>query len=711
MVTEFYLPALAALGQLANVTVYEPRESVSTEIRTRFPEARVCSSDYRVALADPAVAERFDAAVIALPNRFHEEAVALALNRSLHVLCEKPLALTREACLHLARCSEDVNKLLMVGMVRRLVPSLQALRSALQDGLIGNVKGVDIEDGEPYAWLSTTPAPFLPENGGVLADMGVHYLDIVESLLGPLNPVAYRDDSRGGVEANAEFRLNTETDIPVRLALSRTARLRNTTIVRGERGELVLTKNGFAECSWQTDDGLEGRLRPARPFRSGPWAPTLESCFIEQFANLSLLVAGEEVPYVNAREAASTVGLIEWAYDRPGRGAVDLKDDPSPRPILPASSVVVTGGTGFVGTNLVDRLTSLGCEPVVVPVRSYRTAAPVARFPVDMRQIDLLDSESVARSLTGTRYVFHLAYGRDGDNASRATLEGTRHVVEGAIAAGVEAVVVLSTMYVFGHPRTRESVDETWPYAPAGGEYGTSKAHMERWCLERAETSSETRIVVLNPSCVYGPWGKTYTSMPAEMAAKGSFCWIDGGVGMANYTYVDNLVDAMIVAATSTAGHGQRFIINDGTVSWKEFLTPLLGRFADGLPSYSREHLEALERSRRAGPRQILGAVVRDRELRQALMTRPGMQKTVAAVQRWAPRALDRVRQVSRAPEIEPDTPAGSPPVWLADLFGPTTSRFSSQRARQVLGWEPAVTLADGQSRSADWLRSMRILE
>ena len=48
----------------------------------------------------------------------------------------------------------------------------------------------------------------------------------------------------------------------------------------------------------------------------------------------------------------------------------------------------------------------------------------------------------------------------------------------------------------------------------------------------------------LLPSCVYGPGGTTFTELPAKLASEGSFAWISDGQGIANYVFVDNLIDA-----------------------------------------------------------------------------------------------------------------------------------------------------------------------
>ena len=123
--------------------------------------------------------------------------------------------------------SSKAGRIVDVNMCRRYLPSIVAMRRALQDGLIGDLVSVDLEDGEAYAWSPASSAPFDRENGGVLADMGVHYLDLIEHLVGRLEPRAYRDDWAGGVEANALLELETETHIPVQIALSRTRELRN----------------------------------------------------------------------------------------------------------------------------------------------------------------------------------------------------------------------------------------------------------------------------------------------------------------------------------------------------------------------------------------------------------------------------------------------------------------------------------------------------
>jgi predicted dehydrogenase/nucleoside-diphosphate-sugar epimerase len=713
---ELYLPALRSVPEVEAVVVVDADPDAVRRLRAIGHDGPVLT-----ARADDFFADRkrrdalgLEAVVVALPNACHESATIQALECGLSVLCEKPLALSAAACRRMTETADASGKVAAVGMVRRLSAAVAACREALAAGLIGTVTGVDAEDGTPFGWLSDTGAFFRPENGGVLADMGAHYLDLLQELVGQLRPVRYRDDWRGGCEANCTYELVTADGVPVRLALSRDRTLRNAMVITGNKGELVLTKDDFAACLWRpAGQDLEARLTPTRLPDGGEPPATFLACFARQFAEFAQAVRGDRPVQSTLEQAARVTGLIEWAYDRRDRDSEKRPAAPS-GPSLDAGAAVVTGGTGFIGGRLVERLTELDCQPLVVPVRNYHSCVESARFPVVLPRINLLDAADARRAVQGARYVFHLAYGNSGRDAARVTVQGTRNVVEAAIAAGAEAVVVLSTMYVFGHPDTDAEVDETWPYDPAGGEYGRSKMRMERWCLKRAADSGRTRIAVLNPSCVYGVGGKTYTRLPVLFAQAGQFCWVEDGRGTANYTYVDNLIDAIVLAARTPEVHGRRLIINDGCCTWRELLEPMLGPWAEEVPSYTVAELRTLacRAAPRARLRDVLRAAARSRELIDAVDRFPVAGRLKRGLLRLIPRLrVEAPSTLQCAVAAANANHRPVPPDWLADVFGPTRTRFSAAQARSVLGWAPRVTLAEGQARAVEWLRTMRFLD
>jgi nucleoside-diphosphate-sugar epimerase/predicted dehydrogenase len=701
VVRELHIPALERLTWCAAATVLDVSDRVAAELRELCPALAVSQDSFREVLRRPQTQEAFDGVVVALPNHMHEEAVALSLEAGLPVLCEKPLANESETCRRLDRIARHYNRPLSVAMVRRLVPWVCATRNALRGGLIGNLESITIEHGGRFQWPTRSETYFSKEHGGLLVNMGVHYLDMVEDWVGPLMPLEYEDDFEGGVEANFAFRLRTENGARVHLRLSYTHQLENKVILCGSKGKITADVNSFDECVWQSHEvGTTAILRSTKPFRSGDWPRDLISCFVEQFHEFHLVIRGEETPRVSANSSADTLELIEWGY----RNRRSIFSVPGPRsasrPTLEAAPAVITGGTGFIGGKLVERLAELRLRDVRVLMRSVMTSANVARFQVQRVHADLLDYQRTKSALRGVRYVFHLAYG-----TTEATVQGTRNVVEAAIAVGAEVVVVVSTASVFGLPRTATPIDERFPYRSILGEYGRSKAKAERYALHRAKSSGATRIVVINPPAVYGPSGSLFTEFPARAAREGSFCWIEGGRGKVNYVYVDNLVDALLLAAQNPKANGERFIISDGSTTFRKFLTPLLDGYAETLPSFTRRQLLDMERSGRPGLRDFLRALTSD-EMMTVIRDTPVLAVSKRFVARQLEPFYQRLKLKRQAVQASAPAPAIlAPPSWLADIFGPIEIEFSSAKARDILGWSPMVTLENGIQASVEWLR------
>ena len=135
--------------------------------------------------------------------------------------------------------------------------------------------------------------------------------------------------------------------------------------------------------------------------------------------------------------------------------------------------VLVTGGTGFVGANLVRELIGDG-HRVRVLARKGGDRRALEGCSVDIAEGDLLDVDSVRAAVAGARRVYHVAadyrlWAPDPRALYRANVDGTRHVLEAAALAGVERIVYTSTVGAVGIPRTaapvtsgRLSVSRTW---------------------------------------------------------------------------------------------------------------------------------------------------------------------------------------------------------------------------------------------------------
>src|SRR5262249_29107169 len=155
--------------------------------------------------------------------------------------------------------------------------------------------------------------------------------------------------------------------------------------------------------------------------------------FVEQLVRFVSAARGGRCD-VSAREAADTVGLVEWAYGRRNaRPRVEVSE-----PV----QYVVTGATGFIGSRLVERLVQNPENVITAPVRRYRNCASIARHAsVALQHGDLFDEEALRRMLAGKRYLVHLAYANENAESYRVNVEGTQNLVRAAAACGIKSMV------------------------------------------------------------------------------------------------------------------------------------------------------------------------------------------------------------------------------------------------------------------------------
>jgi dihydroflavonol-4-reductase len=172
--------------------------------------------------------------------------------------------------------------------------------------------------------------------------------------------------------------------------------------------------------------------------------------------------------------------------------------------------VLVTGGTGFVGANLVRELIGDG-HHVRVLARKGGDRRALEGCSVDIAEGDLLDVDSVRAAVAGARRVYHVAadyrlWAPDPRALYRANVDGTRHVLEAAALAGVERIVYTSTVGAVGIPKDGTPGDERTPVCLADmvGPYKASKFLAERVADELAARGAP--VVTVNPSAPIGPW-------------------------------------------------------------------------------------------------------------------------------------------------------------------------------------------------------------
>lgn len=385
--------------------------------------------------------------------------------------------------------------------------------------------------------------------------------------------------------------------------------------------------------------------------------------------------------------------------------------------------VLVTGASGFIGGRLAERLVLEHGAEVRALVRNLAGAYRLARFPVTIVRGDVTDPAALEAATRGCDLVFHCAYGTTGSQRSRAWVnrEGTRRVLEAARAARVGRVVNLSTLMVYG--RTADGdLDETAPRRRFGNHYSDSKLAAERIALAFSR-SGGVPVTVLQPTAVYGPWGGVWTEAVLKTLKTGRQILVNGGDGLANAVYVDDLVSAMLLAAVTDGAVGEAFLVSgEEPVTWRE----LYGRFERMLGAERRtvdmtveEALVYFRQWKRERSR-LLGEGLRvfksDREFRERMMATREMvwlRDLASSVlpESWQTRIKARMSggggrppaPASRELPIHPLTPQ------MIGFFQPKT-RVRIDKAKRVLGYKPVFDFAAGMGITEEWARWANLL-
>ena len=239
---------------------------------------------------------------------------------------------------------------------------------------------------------------------------------------------------------------------------------------------------------------------------------------------------------------------------------------------LEGKSVLVTGGTGFVGGRLVEKLVLEQRAHVRVLIRNFSTAPRIARFPIEMLGGDITDEAIIQKAIQGCDVVFHCAHDSKlrRDPQMLMAVQGTRNVSQAVLREGVQRMVHVSTVAVYG-PTLDGDLTESSPWQPSNQSYIQAKRAAERLVLDLYRQEG-LPVVVLQPTTVYGPFCKPWTLTPINDLKTGLVPLVNGGGGYCNAVYIDDVIDAMILAATQPDVLGEFFLISgEKPISWKTF--------------------------------------------------------------------------------------------------------------------------------------------
>jgi UDP-glucose 4-epimerase len=218
---------------------------------------------------------------------------------------------------------------------------------------------------------------------------------------------------------------------------------------------------------------------------------------------------------------------------------------------------LVTGGAGFIGSHLVDRLVREGEDVVVIDNLRRgsldRIDIHLRDGAIDMRHADIRDRGALTAAATGCDVIYHLAAQSnvmgalsDGDYSFTTNAWGTYNVLQAAVELAIPRVVFSSSREVYGEPQY-SPVDEDHPLA-AKNPYGASKLAGEAYCRTFAHCH-DVDVAVLRLANVYGP-GDADRVIPLWLkeAFAGGNLTVYGGQQILDFVWIDTVIDALVLA-------------------------------------------------------------------------------------------------------------------------------------------------------------------
>jgi nucleoside-diphosphate-sugar epimerase len=325
---------------------------------------------------------------------------------------------------------------------------------------------------------------------------------------------------------------------------------------------------------------------------------------------------------------------------------------------------LITGASGFIGGRLAERLVMEGYS-VRALVRVSSDTSPLEALDVQIAVGDLRDAQSLARAVEGCDYVFHCgALVSDWATTQEiicTNVDGTRSLLEACVDASVRRFVHLSTTDVYGYPGG-VAIEEAYAPTRFRNWYAQTKLDAEAE-VRRVEQAKALDAVVLRPATVYGPGSTDVIGGIARAIQARHMLLIDGGRAIAGLCYIENLIDAALLALRHEAAPGHAFNVSDGlAVTWKQFTDDL----AEGL---------GCSKVRWSLPYWIASGIGFSLEHAYRLLRRTSGLSAPPLLSRQAVQVLGNNQD------------------------------FSTRKLRVLLGWEPRVDYAAGLEATIAWLR------
>lgn len=245
------------------------------------------------------------------------------------------------------------------------------------------------------------------------------------------------------------------------------------------------------------------------------------------------------------------------------------------------SKYFVTGGTGFIGNRIIQKLLEEGAQVTALIRRQSSSRLSIDHPNLQITTGDLSDSGRLAQAMEGCDFVFHVAglarpWAPSESMFYKVNVDGTKNILSAARLTGIKKVIFTSTGGVFSPATDVPAHEDTPRDIPFFNAYEKSKAEAEQ--LVRAHVQEGQNAAIVNPTRVFGPGKISESNAVTKLIEKyvfGSWRYVIGdGQSIGNYTFIEDVVNGHLLAMEQ-GRPGERYILGGHNLSYTGFFEAL----------------------------------------------------------------------------------------------------------------------------------------
>ena len=535
------------------------------------------------------------------PPKTHRNIVLQCIKNGSHVFLEKPMCLSAEEAEAIVEAANKLKRLVCIDHLRLFDPQVLKVKSIIESGEVGDILSVSTtqvgnyldrkRQGLTSQWMHKLPGEFF-------FDILPHHISLLNEFMPQLRykTAVCQNDEHGTPRLLHCLLFSTQGTAAIRL--SATGYPENIMVFKCTRGIITLDFNNRTTVIRKSGglpgaiDRIWGEIRAAKQMVGGTIGflakrPDNLAGMDNTIERFYTAIANEDKSPIPAENGLTVMRLMEDIFRETSHekakqnvnnvpGRIEFKSNSRQE----KCDILVTGGSGFIGRNLVRRLLSSGNTVRIFTHRGLKDERGWSDLPgsLEIFKGNISNPMDVENACKGVRAVYHLAAATKGPWLYHldTTVGGTQNVIDACCKYGVESLVYVSTIGVFNTANCAQAdfIDEDFPYEEnpkRRGNYRNSKLMAEKIVMQFMEDpDTKAKVNIIRPGIVYGPGKDPLLGIIKQISKRVSIS-LELKKRILPLVYMENLVDALVLACNASES-GVYNIVDKECITVKEFV-------------------------------------------------------------------------------------------------------------------------------------------